>query len=176
MNNINLTLEVGSDCTYSVTADGLGTLYEGKARYSNEKNMILIDFKKDNKLSQFEFVSLTYSYDEEKDELTINGASFYRASGEKGSVDGYWIEKDQNDEILRREFVLDGEWMAYRGALYDEREDIYIYEGGYSKDANGITFPPSSSDSIDSYYILSYPCLSKDGKTLSVAGLDFHKE
>lgn len=175
-NNINLTLEVGSDSTYSVSADGLGTLYEGKARYSNEKNMILIDFKKDNKLSFFDPVSLTYSYDEGKDELTINGASFYRASGEKGSVDGYWIEKDQENEILRREFVLDGEWMAYRGALYDGRKDIYIYEGGYSKDANVITFPSSSSDSIDSYYILSYPCLSEDGKTLSVAGLDFHKE
>lgn len=174
-NNINLTLEVGSDCTYSVSASGQ-TFYEGKARYSNEKNMILIDFKTDNKLSQFESVSLTYSYDVENDEVMINGVSFYRASGEKGSANGYWIEKDQENEILRREFVLDGEWMAYRGALYEGREDIYIYEGGYSKDANEITFPSSYSDSIDSYYILSYPCLSEDGKTLSVAGLDFHKE
>ena len=173
-NSVNLTLTVDSGCGYDVSIDGIGVAYEGKARYSNVRNMILIDFKSDNKLSEFQPVSLQYSYNPSSDEVTINDVVFQRAAGEKGSEDGYWIEKDADDEVRRREFARDGQWIAYRGALWSARNEIYIYEGSYSEGSDTITFPVSAEE-IDSYYILTYPCLSEDEKTLSVAGLDFSR-
>lgn len=176
-NSINLALTVDSGCGYDVSADGMGVVYEGKARYSNERNMILIDFKSDNKLPEFQPVSLQYSYDSSSDEVTINNVVFQRAAGKKGSEDGYWIEKNADDEVLGREFARDGQWIAYRGALWSARNEIYIYEGSYNEDSDSITFPASAEgiEGIDSYYILTYPCLSEDGKTLTVAGLDFSR-
>lgn len=176
-----LTLTVDENCGYEVYADSLGTAYKGKARYSEEKNMILIDFKNDNQLKMndqpyFMSVNLDYTYNSADDSLTINDIVFYRASGDKGSAEGYWIEKNNDDEITRSEFVLDGEWISYRGNLWSGNQEIYIYEGTFSYDDNGdITFPESTGEGIDNYYILSYPCLRDDGNTLFVAGLDFTK-
>ena len=177
---ITLTLTVDENCDYEVYADSLGTAYKGKARYSEEKNMILIDFKNDNQLPYFIPVNLSYSYNSDDDTLTIYGTEFYRASGDKGSAKGYWIEKDNTDEITRSEFVLDGNWISYRGSLFGGNQEIYIYEGGYDggfnlQSSGTISFPKSTGDGIDNYYILSYPCLSDDGNTLFVAGLDFAK-
>ena len=177
---ITLTLTVDENCDYEVYADSLGTAYKGKARYSEEKNMILIDFKNDNQLPYFIPVYLSYSYNSADDTLTIYGTEFYRASGDEGSAEGYWIEKDNADEITRSEFVLDGNWISYRGSLFGGNKEIYIYEGGYDGEFNlqgsgTISFPKSTGDGIDNYYILSYPCLSEDGSTLFVAGLDFAK-
>ena len=177
---ITLTLTVDENCDYEVYADSLGTAYKGKARYSEEKNMILIDFKNDNQLPYFIPVYLSYSYNSADDTLTIYGTEFYRASGDEGSAEGYWIEKDNADEITRSEFVLDGNWISYRGSLFGGNKEIYIYEGGYDGEFNlqgsgTISFPKSTGDEIDNYYILSYPCLSDDGNTLFVAGLDFTK-
>ena len=178
---ITLTLTVDENCGYEVYADSLGTAYKGKARYSEEKNMILIDFKNDNQLKMndqpyFMSVNLDYTYNSADDSLTINDIVFYRASGDKGSAEGYWIEKNNDDEITRSEFVLDGEWISYRGNLWSGNQEIYIYEGTFSYDDNGdITFPESTGEGIDNYYILSYPCLSDDDNTLFVAGLDFAK-
>ena len=177
---ITLTLTVDENCDYEVYADSLGTAYKGKARYSEEKNMILIDFKNDNQLPYFIPVYLSYSYNSADDTLTIYGTEFYRASGDEGSAEGYWIEKDNADEITRSEFVLDGNWISYRGSLFGGNKEIYIYEGGYDGEFNlqgsgTISFPKSTGDEIDNYYILSYPCLSGDGNTLFVAGLDFTK-
>lgn len=178
---ITLTLTVDENCDYEVYADALNTVaYKGKARYSEEKNMILIDFKNDNQLPYFIPVYLSYSYNSEDDTLTIYGTEFYRASGDEGSAEGYWIEKDNADEITRSEFVLDGNWISYRGSLFGGNKEIYIYEGGYDGEFNlqgsgTISFPKSTGDGIDNYYILSYPCLSEDGSTLFVAGLDFAK-
>lgn len=173
---ITLTLAVDENCGYEVYADSLGTAYKGKARYSEEKNMILIDFKNDNKLPYFIPVNLSYSYNSADDTLTINDIVFYRASGDKGSAEGYWIEKDSADEITRSEFVLYGEWISYRGPLWRNNQEIYIYEGTFNPVSDGeITFPISNGKGIDNYYILSYPCLSDDGSTLFVAGLDFTK-
>ena len=178
--SINLTLTVDENCGYEVYADSLGTAYKGKARYSEEKNMILIDFKNDNKLLYFIPVNLSYSYNSADDTLTINDAEFYRASGDNGSAEGYWIEKDNTDEITRSEFVLDGEWISYRGNLWSGNQEIYIYEGGYDGGFNlqgsgTISFPKSTGEGIENYYILSYPCLSDDDNTLFVAGLNFSK-
>lgn len=178
---ITLTLTVDENCDYEVYADALNTVaYKGKARYSEEKNMILIDFKNDNQLPYFIPVNLSYSYNPADDTLTINGTEFYRASGDESSAEGYWIEKDNADEITRSEFVLDGEWISYRGSLFGGNQEIYIYEGGYDgefnlKGSGTISFPKSTGEEIDNYYILSYPCLSDDGSTLFVAGLDFSK-
>ena len=178
---ITLTLTVDENCDYEVYADALNTVaYKGKARYSEEKNMILIDFKNDNQLPYFIPVDLSYSYNSADDTLTIYGTEFYRASGDEGSAEGYWIEKDNADEITRSEFVLDGNWISYRGSLFGGNQEIYIYEGGYDGGFNlqgsgTISFPKSTGDGIDNYYILSYPCLSVDGNTLFVAGLDFAK-
>ena len=177
---ITLTLTVDENCDYEVYADSLGTAYKGKARYSEEKNMILIDFKNDNQLPYFIPVYLSYSYNSADDTLTIYGTEFYRASGDEGSAEVYWIEKDNADEITRSEFVLDGNWISYRGSLFGGNQEIYIYEGGYDGEFNlqgsgTISFPKSTGDGIDNYYILSYPCLSDDGNTLFVAGLDFAK-
>ena len=179
--SINLTLTVDENCDYEVYADALNTVaYKGKARYSEEKNMILIDFKNDNQLPYFIPVNLSYSYNSDDDTLTIYGTEFYRASGDKGSAKGYWIEKDNTDEITRSEFVLDGNWISYRGSLFGGNQEIYIYEGGYDGGFNlqgsgTISFPKSTGVGIDNYYILSYPCLSDDDNTLFVAGLDFAK-
>lgn len=178
---ITLTLTVDENCDYEVYADSLGTAYKGKARYSEEKNMILIDFKNDNQLKMndqpyFMSVNLDYTYNSADDSLTINDIVFYRASGDKGSAEGYWIEKNNDDEITRSEFVLDGEWISYRGPLWRNNQEIYIYEGTFNPVSDGkITFPISNGEEIDNYYILSYPCLSDDGNTLFVAGLDFTK-
>lgn len=179
---ITLTLTVDENCDYEVYADALNTVaYKGKARYSEEKNMILIDFKNDNQLKMndqpyFMSVNLDYTYNSADDSLTINDIVFYRASGDKGSAEGYWIEKNNDDEITRSEFVLDGEWISYRGPLWRNNQEIYIYEGTFNPVSDGkITFPISNGEGIDNYYILSYPCLSDDGNTLFVAGLDFAK-
>ncbi len=172
---ITLTLTVDENCDYEVYADSLGTAYKGKARYSEEKNMILIDFKNDNQLKMndqpyFMSVNLDYTYNSADDSLTINDIVFYRASGDKGSAEGYWIEKNNDDEITRSEFVLDGEWISYRGPLWRNNQEIYIYEGTFNPVSDGkITFPISNGEEIDNYYILSYPCLSDDGNTLFVS-------
>lgn len=179
--SINLTLTVDENCGYEVYADSLGTAYKGKARYSEEKNMILIDFKNDNQLKMnnqpyFMSVGLDYTYNSANDTLTINDIVFYRASGDEGSAEGYWIEKGNDDEITRSEFVLDDEWISYRGPLWRNNQEIYIYEGTFNPVSDGkITFPISNGEGIDNYYILSYPCLSDDGNTLFVAGLNFSK-
>ena len=180
LGSFTLTLTVDENCGYEVYADSLGTAYKGKARYNEEKNMILIDFKNDNQLPYFIPVDLSYSYNSADDTLTIYGTEFYRASGDEGSAEGYWIEKDNADEITRSEFVLDGNWISYRGSLFGGNQEIYIYEGGYDGGFNlqgsgTISFPKSTGEEIDNYYILSYPCLSDDGSTLFVAGLDFAK-
>lgn len=180
LGSFTLTLTVDENCGYEVCADSLGTAYKGKARYSEEKNMILIDFKNDNQLPYFISVNLSYSYNSADDTLIIYGTEFYRASGDKGSAEGYWIEKNNDDEITRSEFVLDGEWISYRGNLWSGNQEIYIYEGGYNGEFNlqgsgTISFPKSTGEEIDNYYILSYPCLSNDDNTLFVAGLNFSK-
>lgn len=181
LGSFTLTLTVDENCGYEVCADSLGTAYKGKARYSEEKNMILIDFKNDNQLKMndqpyFMSVNLDYTYNSADDSLTINDIVFYRASGDKGSAEGYWIEKGNDDEITRSEFVLDENWISYRGSLFGGNQEIYIYEGTFSYDDNGdITFPESTGEGIDNYYILSYPCLRDDGNTLFVAGLNFSK-
>ena len=169
--SLDATLAINEDCTYKVQA-GNGVLYEGKARYNKEKNLILIDFKNDNKTGQFQSISLQYSYDSSTDTMTVGNTEYYRASGNKGNSNGYWIEKNQEDEIKRKEFVLDGDWISYRGTLINDEKAIYIYEGTAKISDTYITFPTESPD-IDNYYILTTDCLS--GNTLSVAGLDFTK-